>query len=113
VSDVAEHRAAQGRVAGPGLSDRYHGPVVFVAGVHYPVGDDGHADLSRPLRVADEDGGWRDAQMGEPLHNDRCWTFFPLEKDRGEGSPPGLDPHGRSPHPGTRIVRHSFPSNLT
>jgi hypothetical protein len=49
---------------------RFEGPVVFVSGVHYPVDEDGEgADLSRPLRVA-EDGSWRDAEEGEPLHND-------------------------------------------
>ena len=46
---------------------KYKGPVVFVEGVHYPATDDG-ADLSRPLRW--EDGGYRDAEPGEALHND-------------------------------------------
>ena len=45
----------------------YDGPVGFVDGVHYPVKDD-HVDLTRPLRW--EDGHYRDAQDGEPLHND-------------------------------------------
>ena len=43
-------------------------PVVFRDGVHYAVGEDGHADLSRPLRW--ENGAYRDAVDGEPLHND-------------------------------------------
>jgi hypothetical protein len=47
---------------------RYEGDVVFVSGVHYPVGEDGHADLARPLRRADD--GWRSAGDEEPLHND-------------------------------------------
>jgi hypothetical protein len=46
----------------------YDGPVVFVDGVHYPAGDDG-ADLSRPLRWS-EGASYRDAEDGEPLHND-------------------------------------------
>ncbi len=45
----------------------YKGSVVFVEGVHYPVKDDA-ADLSRPLRW--ENGRYRDALDGEPLHND-------------------------------------------
>ena len=49
---------------------RYEGPVVFVEGVHYPVGEDGHADLSRGgLRLAD-DCGWQFASDDAPLHND-------------------------------------------
>lgn len=50
------------------MGKAYKGDVVFVEGVHYPVGGDGHADLSRPLRW--EDGSYRDAEDGEPLHND-------------------------------------------
>jgi hypothetical protein len=50
------------------VSKRYSGTVVFIDGVHYPVGKDGEHDLSRPLRW--EDGGYRDAEEGEPLHND-------------------------------------------
>lgn len=46
---------------------KYKGDVVFVDGVHYPS-KDGAADLSRPLRW--EDGGYRDAEKDEPLHND-------------------------------------------
>lgn len=46
----------------------YDGPVVFREGVHYATDADGHADLERPLRW--EDGGYRDAIDGEPLHND-------------------------------------------
>lgn len=46
----------------------YEGPVVFVDGVHYPVGKDDHADTSRPLRWTPD--GYRDAEPGEPLHND-------------------------------------------
>lgn len=42
--------------------------VVFVEGVHYPVGKDGHADLSKPLRW--EDGSYRPAVDGEPTHNE-------------------------------------------
>jgi hypothetical protein len=49
------------------MSKPYTGAVVFVEGVHYPVEGDG-ADLSRPLRW--EDGSYRDAKDGEPLHND-------------------------------------------
>ena len=48
---------------------RFEGPVVFVEGVHYPVGKDGHADLKQGLRLAD-DGGWRFADDDEPLHNE-------------------------------------------
>jgi hypothetical protein len=50
------------------MAKSYKGDVVFVDGVHYPVGKDGHADLSRPLRW--EDDGYRDAEKDEPLHND-------------------------------------------
>lgn len=46
---------------------KYKGPVVFVNGVHYPATDDGH-DATRPLRW--DDGGYRDAEPDEPLHND-------------------------------------------
>jgi hypothetical protein len=55
----------------------YKGKVVFVDGVHYPAteaekveGEDDrlHADLARPLRW--DDGGYRDAEPDEPLHND-------------------------------------------
>lgn len=49
------------------MSKPYKGAVAFVDGVHYPVKDD-HADLSRPLRF--ENGKYRDAEDGEPLHND-------------------------------------------
>lgn len=49
------------------MSKTYKGDVVFVDGVHYPVKGEG-ADLSRPLRW--EDGAYRDAEEGEPLHND-------------------------------------------
>ncbi len=45
----------------------YKGDVVFVQGVHYPAKDDEH-DLSRPLRT-DGEGGWRDADDDEALHN--------------------------------------------
>lgn len=51
------------------MAETYEGPVVFVAGVHYPVGEDGHAELSRPLRWV-EGGSYRDAEDGEPMHND-------------------------------------------
>lgn len=47
----------------------YKGPVVFVDGVHYPAKDEG-ADLTRPLRWIEGDGGYRDAEDGDPLHND-------------------------------------------
>jgi hypothetical protein len=47
----------------------YTGPVVFSEGEHFPVGDDGHPDTSRPLRWVDGDT-YRDAEAGEPLHND-------------------------------------------
>lgn len=46
----------------------YEGPVVFVEGVHYAVGEDGHADKDKPLRW--DDGGYRDAEPGEGFHND-------------------------------------------
>lgn len=42
--------------------------VVFREGVHYAVDDEGHADLSKPMRW--EDGGYRDAVEGELLHNE-------------------------------------------
>lgn len=44
--------------------------VVFVDGVHYPINDDGTADLNRPLRWNPETHDYRDAEEGEPLHND-------------------------------------------
>ncbi len=56
----------------------YDGTVVFVDGVHYPAtvieeveGEDPrvHADLTRPLRWV-EGSTYRDAEEGEPLHND-------------------------------------------
>lgn len=50
------------------MARKYSGPVVFVDGVHYPA-KDGEHDATRPLRLADG-GGWRDAEEGEPLHND-------------------------------------------
>lgn len=31
------------------MSDTYDGAVVFREGIHYAVGDEGHADLERPL----------------------------------------------------------------
>jgi hypothetical protein len=47
----------------------YDGPVVFVQGVHYPANEEGHADLTRPLRhVALSE--YRDAEEGDVLHND-------------------------------------------
>lgn len=46
----------------------YDGAVVFVAGVHYPVDEDDNIDYERPLRW--DDGSYRDADEGEPLHND-------------------------------------------
>jgi hypothetical protein len=55
-------------------SKLYKGDVVFVDGVHYPVGDDGHADTTRPLRWTAD--GYRDAEEGEPLHNE---TFHATE----------------------------------
>jgi hypothetical protein len=48
---------------------KYTGVVVFRDGVHYGVDKNGDPDLDRPLRWAD-DGGYRDAEEGEPLHND-------------------------------------------
>lgn len=42
--------------------------VVFVEGVHYAVGDDGHADKSQPLRWTPD--GYRPAGDGEPTHNE-------------------------------------------
>lgn len=51
------------------MAEGKHG-VVFAEGVHYPVGEDGHADLSRPLRRTDDNTDWRPAEEGEPLHND-------------------------------------------
>ncbi len=48
----------------------YDGPVGFGSdGVHYPAGDDGHLDTSRPLRWV-EGATYRDAEEGEPLHNE-------------------------------------------
>lgn len=46
----------------------YEGPVVFVEGVHYAVGKDGHADKKKPLRWTPD--GYRDAADDDPLHND-------------------------------------------
>lgn len=51
----------------------YKGAVVFREGVHYAVDKNGDPDLKRPLRVTD-DGGFRDAEPGEPLHNDANHT---------------------------------------
>lgn len=39
----------------PSPGDRYDGPVVFANGIHYPVGDDGAADLTQPLMWVDPD----------------------------------------------------------
>jgi hypothetical protein len=47
----------------------YDGLVVFVQGVHYPATEDGGYDLTRPLRW-DGEGGYRDADEDDPLHND-------------------------------------------
>jgi hypothetical protein len=47
---------------------KYKGDVVFVEGVHYAVGKDGHANKDKPLRW--EDGGYPDAEPGEGFHND-------------------------------------------
>jgi hypothetical protein len=47
---------------------KYKGDVVFVEGVHYAVGDDGHANKDKPLRW--EDDGYRDAKPDEGFHND-------------------------------------------
>jgi hypothetical protein len=48
---------------------KYTGPVGFGSdGVHYPADADGNLDTSRPLRW--DDGGYRDAEADEPLHND-------------------------------------------
>lgn len=49
---------------------KHKGAVVFREGVHYAVDAEGHADLSRPLRWDPDAGGYRDAEDGEPLHND-------------------------------------------
>jgi hypothetical protein len=46
----------------------YDGVVVFVEGVHYGVTANGDPDLNKPLRWAED--GYRDAEDGEPLHND-------------------------------------------
>lgn len=47
---------------------RYDGAVVFVQGVHYPIGKDDEPNLDRPLRW---DGDhYRDADEDEALHND-------------------------------------------
>lgn len=46
---------------------------VFVEGVHYALDKDGHADKRKPLRV-NEDGSFRPAKKGEPLHNDTHFT---------------------------------------
>ncbi len=53
----------------------YKGPTVFVhpdgsgtQGVHYPVGEDGHADLSRPLFWDNGKGQYRDKEDGDPSH---------------------------------------------
>ena len=48
---------------------KYKGPVVFVDGVHYPA-KDGAADMKRPLRLDEDGADWRDAEKGDPLHND-------------------------------------------
>lgn len=62
----------------------YKGPVVFVhphdehgwleadgtQGVHYPVGDDGHADMGRPLFWDAEAGSYRDKTDGDPSHHE-------------------------------------------
>jgi hypothetical protein len=47
---------------------KYTGKVVFVDGVHYPATKDGHANLDRPLRA--EGDTYRDAEDGDPLHNE-------------------------------------------
>ncbi len=50
---------------------KYKGAVVFVEGVHYPVGKDGEVDLDRPLRIDADTADYRDADEDEPLHNDQ------------------------------------------
>jgi hypothetical protein len=50
------------------MAKGYEGTVVFREGVHYAVDSDGNPDLSRPLRW--NGAGYRDAEDGEPLHND-------------------------------------------
>lgn len=52
------------------MTATYNGPIGFGSdGVHYPLDDEGHLDTSRPLR-SEPDGTYRDAEEGEPLHND-------------------------------------------
>lgn len=63
------------------MSDNHD--AVFVDGVHYRIGDDGHADLSQPLRRNETNDGWRPADDGDPLHND---TFFASELEMVPGS---------------------------
>ena len=47
----------------------YDGPVVFGDGVHYPILEDGNADLDRPLRWV-SGSTYRLAEPNEPKHND-------------------------------------------
>lgn len=55
--------------------------VVFVEGVHYAIGKDGHADKTKPLRW--EDGSYRPAVDGEPTHNEVHASAPELELDPG------------------------------
>lgn len=74
------------------MSERsYEGPVVFADdGVHYPVGEDGHADTSRPLRWVGG-GVYRDAEDGEPSHFD-AHHLQHVDLDFGEGEAIELEP---------------------
>lgn len=55
---------------------KYKGPVAFVhppgtagtEGVHYPVGDDDHPDLSRPLFWDGDAQSYRDKTNDDPSH---------------------------------------------
>jgi hypothetical protein len=51
-------------------TETYDGPVVFHSdGVHYVADDEGHPDLTKPLRWV-EGSTYRPAEDDEPLHND-------------------------------------------
>ena len=46
----------------------YYGPVVFVAGAHYPVGKDGHPSLSQRVLWNAADGVYEWAKPADPTH---------------------------------------------
>lgn len=53
-----------------GINNRaYGGKVVFVAGTHYAVDEEGHADLERPMIMC-EDGVYHEKTDSDMSHQD-------------------------------------------